>query len=544
MLSDSSFTHHGPCPKCSSSDGLAIYTDGHGFCFSCGHYEKSPDDTGTTPKARKVGSKELIGGEIVRLESRKLSEESCQKFSYTVGEKNGVKVQVANYRDAAGNIVAQKLRTAEKDFTWTGDPKSIVLFGQHLWKEKGKKLVITEGEIDCITVSQLQGHKWPVVSIPNGAQGAKKDLAKHLAYLDSFEEVVFLFDNDKAGKEGAIEAAQLLTPGKAKIAYLPLKDPSDMLKAGRGEEVIQAIWNAKVWRPDGIISIDDVIEAAKKPVQHGLSYPWDSLTQLTYGFRPKELIILGAGVGSGKTDVFTQLVAHITEVHKRPVGLIYLEQAPVETARRVAGKIAKKPFHVPDGGYTQEELYAALEGLRGKVELYNHFGSSEWEVIKAGIKYMALSMGIKEIFLDHLTALISHSEDERRALDAILADLAGLAQGLDITIFCISHLATPEGKSHEEGGRVEAKHFHGSRAIMRWANFMFGLERNQQAEDEVTRRTTTFRILKDRNTGRATGKTFFLLYDPATGYLDETKDAPLDEGGLKQSDGSEFAAPK
>ena len=31
---------HEPCPECGSRDNLARYSDGHGYCFGCGYYEK------------------------------------------------------------------------------------------------------------------------------------------------------------------------------------------------------------------------------------------------------------------------------------------------------------------------------------------------------------------------------------------------------------------------------------------------------------------------------------------------------------------------
>ena len=34
-MTESEFIRHEPCPDCGSSDALAIYTDGHTFCFSC-----------------------------------------------------------------------------------------------------------------------------------------------------------------------------------------------------------------------------------------------------------------------------------------------------------------------------------------------------------------------------------------------------------------------------------------------------------------------------------------------------------------------------
>jgi twinkle protein len=64
-----------------------------------------------------------------------------------------------------------------------------------------------------------------------------------------------------------------------------------------------------------------------------------------------------------------------------------------------------------------------------------------------------------------------------------------------------------------------ARHFKGARAIAFWSFFMFGLERNTQAEDPNERDIGLLRVIKDRFTGQATGKTFHLRYDPITGLL-------------------------
>ncbi len=518
--SESTFIRHVPCPHCGSSDANSLYSDGHHYCHSCSTYTPA-DKADGTPATPTRAFENYVSGEPIALSKRGLTDVTCEKWGYTVGSFRGQPCQIANYRDDNGQVVAQKIRLPDKSFTWTGDPKKARLYGQHLWRTGGKMIVVTEGEVDALTVSQLQGNKWPVVSIPNGAQGAKKDLAKQIQYLETFETIVLFFDNDDPGHKAAEECCALFTPGKVKVARVPLKDANEMLQQGRGNEVLDAIWGAKAWRPEGVIGVEDVIEQARKPVEWGVSWPWQTLTDLTYGIRTRECYAVGAGVGAGKTDFFTQIIAHFIKVHKETVGLLYLEQNPVETAKRVAGKIAEKPFHVPDAGWTQKELDTALDALKGKVHFYNHFGSTDWEVIKNLIRYMVVGLGVRRIFLDHLTALVSHAEDERRALDALMAELAGLAQELDITIFFISHLTTPEGKSHEEGGRVEARHFRGSRAIMQWANFMIGLERNQQAEDPTERQVTTVRILKDRNTGRATGATTRLIYNKDTGMSTE-----------------------
>lgn len=521
-LTESNFVAHEPCPECKSSDALARYDDGHGFCFSCGHHEKGEGEA-AAPTQRK--DDKFIRGEVRCLGKRGITEVTCAKWRYEVGTMGDRPVQIANYiRD--GRIVAQKIRFPDKTFTFLGKAKDAGLYGMHLWRDGGKMLVITEGEIDALTVSQLQDNRWPVVSVPNGAQAARKDLAKHIDWLEKFESVVLMFDNDEPGIAAAEECVDLFTPGKCKVARLPLKDANEMLQADRGKEVIDAIWGAKVHRPDGIVTAEEVVADALAEPARGAPWCFPTMDGWTNGRRPGECIGFGAGTGVGKTDLFTQQISYDVNVLEIPCGVIYLEQPPRDTLVRVAGKTVGKVLHAP-GGYTPQEREAAIRAVAGtgRLFLYNHFGASEWEVVKARIRYMVVALGCRHIFLDHLTALAAGEEDEKQALDRIMAELAGQAQELGHVLHFISHLATPEGKPHEEGGRVTIRHFRGSRSIGFWSHFMFGLERNQQAEDENERATTTLRCLKDRVTGRGTGKTVGLRYDPITGLLTET-DAP------------------
>jgi len=286
-----------------------------------------------------------------------------------------------------------------------------------------------------------------------------------------------------------------------------------------------------VFRPDGIVTFGDIKQKALAAVTQGLPWFLPSLTAATYGRRFGESYFFGAGTGVGKTDWFTQEIVHTAIDLNEKCGLFYLEQPPVETGKRVAGKLAGRRFHVPDGSWTQEELTETFEKVEasGNVFMYDSFGSTEWSVVLAKMKYLAAAEGVKHFFLDHLTALAAAEEDERKALEKITAEIASFAQAYNVCMYVISHLATPEGKPHEEGGRVMIRHFKGSRAIGFWAHFMFGLERDQQAEDIAVRQHTIFRILKDRFTGQATGKTIGLGYDVETGRLfeQELEETPM-----------------
>lgn len=516
---DSEFLHKEPCPACQSRDNLARYSDGHGYCFGCGHYEPA-EGVQAKSKPKRERMTDFIKGEAQALTKRGLTEEACRKYGYLVGkDKHGRTVQVATYR-RDGQIVAQKLRYPNKEFSFIGDSKKCGLYGQHLY-QPGRRLVITEGEIDAISVAQALGLRWPVVSVPNGAQGAAKAISRELEWVEGFDEVVIMFDMDEPGQAAAQEVALLLTPGKARIAQLPAKDANELLQKGDAEAIVRAVYEAQTKRPDGIVAFGDLREKALTPPTMGVPWPWEELNALTFGRHYGEVYGFGAGTGIGKTDLFME-VAKFTAVDcNEKIALFYLEQPPVETAKRLAGKFASKRFHVPDGSWTSDELTAAFDAINatGNVWLYDHFGSCEWDVVLGRMRHLAVAEGVKHFFLDHLTAFAAEAEDEKKVLEQIMAQMAGFAQQHHVIVYFISHLATPEGKPHEEGGRVMIRHFKGSRAIGFWSHLMVGLERDQQAEDERVRSTTTFRILKDRRTGQATGKCLFFRYDHTTGRL-------------------------
>jgi twinkle protein len=478
--------------------------------------------------------KDLLVGEVKALRSRKITEQTCQHFGYKTGEYKGKAVQIAPYYNADGQQVAQKLRRADKTFLVLGEIKDALPFGAHVWPKSGKMLVVTEGEIDALAVSQVQGNKWPVVSISCGADkpedaagnalpmnGIRRYFAKHKEYFSQFEKVVLMFDNDAPGRASARAAAEVLG-SRARIAELPLKDAGEMVEQGRAEELIRAMWNAVPYRPEGIVDLHSLKGAIKQRPQRGLSWCLETLTALTYGKRLGEIVAVAAGTGVGKTDFLTQDMLHMVREHREKIGVFALEQQNSETGIRLIGKAAERPLHIPE--YWDDDIFdATWEQVvsAGQVFLYDSFGVNQWESIKSKIEYLYHAEGVQYFYLDHLTALAAAEEDERKGLEAIMADMGGLVKAIPIHITLVSHLATPEGKPHEEGGRVMIRHFKGSRAIGFWSHYMFGLERDQQAADPEVRGTTTFRVLKDRYTGRAAGATFFLGYDHETGMLYE-----------------------
>ena len=194
-----------------------------------------------------------------------------------MGSVNGQPVQIANYKTRDGKTCGQKLRFADKSFAVRGE--LIGLYGQHLWRDGGRRVVVTEGEVDALSVSQAFDNKWAVVSVPNGAGAAKKFVAQAIDWLDRYDQVVFCFDMDDVGRKGAAECAALLTPGKAHIAELPLKDANDMLVANRSKELVQCLFDAREYRPDGIVNGKELWDVISHKEEHkSKPYPFIGLT--------------------------------------------------------------------------------------------------------------------------------------------------------------------------------------------------------------------------------------------------------------------------
>lgn len=527
MNQESTFLYHEPCPKCGSSDACGVFSDGHRYCYSCNTYFR-PDGSVKSEEFRV--SKECIPFEDleeVSLTKRCIGKDTCSKFKYFSTVYKGKPCQVACYYDDSGNLVGQKLRFPDKSFAVLGSISNR-LYGSQLWAS-GKKIVITEGEIDCLTVSQLQGNKWPVVSIPNGAQAAKKAIESNLEYLENFEEVILMFDMDDPGRKASEECAKILPAGKAYIANLPCKDPNECLSEGKGSEVLQAVWNAKPYRPDGIVSGTDLYEKCVTDIddlKDSVEYPWVALQNKTKGARHGELYVFTSGSGMGKSTILRELEYYFGVHRGELCGIVALEESTRKTGMELMSiHLNKRLILDPEGTDEDERSRAFAETIgNGKFFLYDHFGSLDSSNLLGKLRYMIVSLGCKRIFLDHISIVVSGmdtDEDggERKAIDKLMTNLRSLVEETGATMFVVSHLKRPEKKGHEEGAQVSLSQLRGSGAIAQLSDMVIGLERNQQGDNP---NVLTLRVLKNRFCGD-TGISGYLEYDTETGRL---KDCP------------------
>ena len=422
-------------------------------------------------------------------------------------------------------MVAQHIRLEGKDFKWLGDSKDALLFGRHLWRSGGRRVIVTEGEIDCLTISMLQDNKWPVVSLPNGASAGAKAIRQNLEWLETFEEVILCFDMDEPGRKAAQECAMLLTPGKAKIPYLPCKDANECLVKGKTRELISALWDAQPYRPDGIVAGQDLWDKVRQSPPKGYGIPYPQLNDKLHGLRLGELYLFTAGSGIGKSTIVNEIAYHLKMVHGLPLGVIALEESVSRNLRRYLGIHLNKPLHLPEvhESIPEADLKAAFDAVTGdnKWFAYDHFGSSDIDNLLSKLRYMVVGLGCKVIVLDHISIVVSAldeagGESERKVIDKLMTKLRSLIEETGVMVLAVVHLKRPDkGKSFNEGRQVSLTDLRGSGSLEQVSDVVIALERDQQGDEP---NLASIRVLKNRPIGE-TGPAGAVTYDPETGRL-------------------------
>ena len=102
---------------------------------------------------------------------------------------------------------------------------------------------------------------------------------------------------------------------------------------------------------------------------------------------------------------------------------------------------------------TQGKPWAARNGA-GQINDLFELLQNDWEDIKRVMRFWVVEHGVKFIFLDNVTQLVSHlsATEINSEVSRIAVELAGMCNELEFTCFVFSHLNPPKtGAPHEEG---------------------------------------------------------------------------------------------
>ena len=570
------------CPKCGSQNCMA-YTDGHLHCFSagCGYHTlplpELADPNYAPGRSPVIASKPRVAPAATMLPPerithitfpyRGLKPETLKRYEYgratLVGNRE---VDLWPIYGQDGDVIAQRARfTVKKDFmVLHGDqgiqPNAGKMFGMTVWGDANdKRVIITEGEIDAMSVAQCTSFKYPVVSVNGGAQSAAACLKANFQWLNRFSEIILWLDDDEPGRAAMDECVRIFTVGKVKIAKVQgFKDANEALEAKKFAEIENAVFAAVTWRPRGIVNAKNLLsELLDKSETPYWQWPFPGLQKRTGGLLRGKAIYHVAGTGVGKTTGLIETLVHCTlndKVHTEDpakVGYMGFETNLPDLLKDILTVVARRRLKLdPLDDKAMTAMHDQLFGT-GRWELFDP-KNAEWtvEAVLGYCDYMVKVLDRNILVIDPLSAILAmmNSPNERQDLDHVAMILARKAKELDVAIHVAHHLTRPkDGPGHEEGGRVSLNQVRGSGGISNHADGVIGYERNAQAETEEAKTITTMRLLKWRHTGY-TGVAAYTQYDTLTGQTYEITEQEAkrllgsDAGhGKKAPPSSEFA---
>lgn len=499
----SRLTHREACPLCvkegrdTSQNNLAVYDDGHKYCYA-GHGLIEGNKETFDPLSSEYTYEYLPW--------RGINKETFAKYNVQT------KVDPEGKPICLGFIYPNNVKirnVASKDFFWKDkeQPNEPGLFGKDRFSVGDSKYItITEGELDALSLHQaIRG---PVVSVQNASTGVR-DCISDRSFLNSFDRVYLAFDNDAPGRELTDKVARLFDFNKVfRVRFDKYKDANDYLQHGE-EAVLRNLWNnAKRYQPDNIVSdLSDFEKILREKVHEGIPYPFSALNQKLYGMRTGESILITAQEGVGKTELMHAIEFQLLKETTDAIGAIFLEEPKQRHLQALAGLQLQAPVHLPDSGYSADQVATALREVLGVDErlfLYSHFGSDDPESLLDTIRFLVTARGCRWILLDHITMAVSGlaGEDERRALDYFSTRLEMMVKELDFGLIMVSHV--------NDDGRTR-----GSRYISKVADIRIDARRDIQHSDSVVRNTTELVVSKNRFAGK-TGFATNLLFNPET----------------------------
>lgn len=533
-----------PCPKCqaeghdNSGDNLHVYPDGHAYCHRCSYYVKNYEEGGEySPSVQEVEPRmklsEARSLPIRRLRHKPISRETCEKYGVriAVNSETGQIDEVLYPYTKNNEVVAYKTRKLPKQFSWIGDPKDTTLFGLNAVKKKGKYVIVTEGEDDCLAVYDMlvkKGKQYNVVSIPNGANQngtIDKKVKACVDFFSAFDTVVVAFDMDDPGQESAKVFAHWLAPFcEVRVLSLPRKDPAEMLINSETDTFFECLRKAEEYKPDDVICGSDLsLEDLRKPLPEGYKIPYPILQDKLQGLRKQELTLLCAGSGVGKTTFARELAYDMVTTHNLRMAHIFLEEDVTKTAMSyiaIHNNVPLPALRINPNVITEEQWKDSYEKYLGSERLFftDHFGSLESHKLIDKCRYFVHACDVDFIMLDHISMVISgqESSNERKDIDMLMTNLAAFVNETGVGVVAIVHLRRAQSGSFNEGKEISLNDLRGSGGLEQLSWNVIALERNQQDPDNKNQ--SQIRLLKNREWG-SLGLCDTLIFNQDTGRL-------------------------
>jgi len=522
-------------------DGAVVY-----FCHHClenGSVQPQKQEiTLSAVPSKVITSNKLEERHYAYLQSRGISKVTADKMGLFAADKWFARLDKSDaigfpyYRDGA--LVSAKYRSfPEKDFTQdSGGAHDFFALDK---VEKGKPLIIVEGEIDCLTL--IEAGVENVVSVPSGAPIKVADGKvlpsedKRFSYvwnareiIDAAPYIVLATDQDAPGQALAEELARRIGKEKCRVAKFNKKDLNEVFLSDDdptrtpGEIIADIIADAHPYPIAGLTDpsayADRLNDLYAKGTGKGFSTGYSSVDTI-YTVAPGQLTVVTGYPSSGKSNFVDQLMINLARTHDWKFAICSFENQPEIHISRLMEIYTKKRFFDGRGRMNEQERDQAFKFVQDHFLFIDNNGEepstldSILERARIGVK----RMGIRGLVIDpyNYIDLNKTNSTETEAISNMLTRVQRFCNAHDVHTWFVAH-PSKINRSGVEQPRPDGMAISGSMAW--WAKADCGITVHRLEE------YVEIAVWKSRYRWVGTQGETTLLYNKVSGTYEEQID--------------------
>lgn len=498
--------------------------------FSLGRDVDTYYQTGNQKKYRSFKEMQIKPkpAALAYLKSRKISAVTAEKYQITVQSEHE-NVLVFPFLDEKGILQFIKYRKTdfnpEKDNNkeWCEANCRPILFGMYQCNLDNKTLILTEGQIDSLSVAEAGIEN--AVSVPTGKNGFT--WVPHCwDWLGNFETLIVFGDCEK-GSITLLDEMKKRFHGIVKVVrqqdYKGCKDANELLQKYGRDAVRNAVDQAEKVTIDQVKEIADIeaVDLFSLPkIPTGIA----SIDKvLSGGVYLGQTVILTGKRGDGKSTLGSQIIANALNAEKSVFA--YSGELPDYFFKRwldfqiagqhnvidCAGDAGSINYYIPDS-----KVHKISEWYRGRAYL---FDGQSTDNLTTTIEKTIQQYGVELIFLDNLMSILDSvglDKDLYRVQSGFVDALVKISKKYNVAVILVVH---PRKNSL---GADDNDVVSGSSDITNKVDLVMTYKRDKKLPD--TERLLA--ISKNRLTGKlAVGeKAIPLYYDEASKRISDNRE--------------------
>ena len=391
---------------------------------------------------------------------RKISKETLDWAGVTESKDGNI---AFNYYDTNDVLTLVKYRPAkkidkdkDKNKMWCqkGSGTTPLLYNMNRVDFTNGPLALVEGEIDCLSLIE-SGFK-NSVSIPFGANSMAW-IEENYDWLEQFNRIIVVFDNDVAGINGRIEVCSRLGQYRTLFVDIPktligfdgknheVKDINEVLFYAGKEKVLNLLDNAEEMPITDVIDLYNVLDFDIETAP-GIYSSSDEINEHIYKYLFGTLVIVSGRNGNGKSVFLNQefIAEPINQGYDvfvysgempRPILKSWIE---LVLAGRDFVKLKNNVVH------TIDDIAKKLmrEWYKDRIFIYDNDKENGVDAILGKLELLVRKKGIKVALIDNMTIIDLQTKDETdiwQAQKKFVVRLINFASKYNILIVLVDH---------------------------------------------------------------------------------------------------------